>query len=82
MVRTQIQLTEKQYQELKRVATLKGVSVAEVIRRSVDNTLASETLPNMNEIKARARGVFGAFSDSQPDVSENHDQYLSEAYEA
>ena len=82
MVRTQIQLTEEQYHKLKDLANRKGVSVAEVIRRSVDNVIASDTLPDREEIRAKARAIFGAFQDSKPDVSENHDQYLSEAYQA
>ena len=82
MVRTQIQLTEEQYQRLKKVASRKGVSVAEIIRRSVDNTLESELLPDVDELRARARAVFGAYQDSRSDVSENHDRYLSEAYRA
>lgn len=81
MVRTQIQLTEDQYNRLKKTATRKGVSVAEIIRQSVDNTLASEDLPNHDEMRDRARAIFGAYKDSQPDVSENHDLYLSEAFQ-
>ncbi|GAG03999.1 unnamed protein product [marine sediment metagenome] len=80
MVRTQIQLTEEQSQKLKGLAARKGISVAEVIRRSVDNLLASEDLPDEDEIKAKARSVFGAFQDLKSDVSEKHDDYLSEAY--
>jgi len=82
MVRTQIQLTEEQYKKLKNVANRKGVSVAEIIRRSVDITLASESLPDMNAMRARARAAFGTFQDSQSDVSENHDRYLPEAFQA
>lgn len=82
MVRTQIQLTEEQYQKLKGVAARKHISVAEIIRRSVDNTLSSEFLPDEEEIKARARSAFGAYADSQSDVSENHDRYLTEAFQA
>lgn len=78
MVRTQIQLTDEQYQKLKKIAALKGISIAEVIRRSVDSMFASETLPDKDEMKARARAVFGAFEDSKSDVSENHNRYLSE----
>jgi hypothetical protein len=82
MVRTQIQLTEEQYKRLKNVAGRKGVSVAEIIRRSVDAALASESMPAAAEMKARARAVFGTFHDSQSDVSENHDSYLSGAFQA
>jgi hypothetical protein len=80
MVRTQIQLTEEQSRKLKRVASRKGISVAEIIRQSVDNVLATEGLPDEDEIRARARSVFGAFQDSKSDVSQRHDDYLSEAY--
>jgi hypothetical protein len=82
MVRTQIQLTQEQSRKLKRVAARKGVSVAEVVRRSIDTVLATEDLPDQEDIKARARAVFGAFEDSQADVSEHHDQYLTEAFGA
>ena len=82
MVRTQIQLTEEQYSKLKELAHRKGISISEVIRRSVDNIIASDTLPNRDEMRARARTVFGAFQDDKSDVSENHDIYLSEAYQA
>jgi 16S rRNA U516 pseudouridylate synthase RsuA-like enzyme len=81
MVRTQIQLTEEQSRRLKRVAARKGVSVAELIRRSIDTALVSDDLPDRDEIKSRARAVFGAFADTRSDVSENHDQYLSEAFQ-
>ena len=36
MVRTQIQLTDEQARAIKRIASAKGVSVAEVIRRAVE----------------------------------------------
>ncbi|MHB0913047.1 MAG: ribbon-helix-helix domain-containing protein [Armatimonadota bacterium] len=80
MVRTQIQLTPEQARKLKRVAQRKGVSMAEIIRRSVDTALACEDIPDQGEIRARARSVFGKYQDSAADVSENHDRYLSEAF--
>ena len=80
MVRTQIQLTTEQSRRLKRVAARKHMSVAEVIRRSLDITLASDDFPDVNEIKARARSVFGKYEDKAADVSENHDRYISEAF--
>lgn len=80
MIRTQIQLTEEQSRKLKRIAARKGISVAEVIRRSLDRVLASDDLPDQEESRRRARSVFGAFQDAAADVSENHDRYLSEAF--
>ncbi len=82
MVRTQIQLTEEQYKKLKTMAGSKGVSIAEIIRRSVDNTLEAEIMLDMNELRAKACAVFGIYKDIESDVSENHDKYLSEAYQA
>jgi predicted DNA-binding protein len=76
MVRTQIQLTEEQSRKLKRLASRNGVSVAEIVRRSVDTILATEDMPDEDEIKARARSVFGTGQDSRSDVSERHDDYL------
>lgn len=80
MVRTQIQLTQEQSQRLKRIAKRKGVSVAEVIRQSIDIAMISEDIPDREEMKERARSIFGKFRDSASDVSENHDNYLSEAF--
>lgn len=76
MVRTQIQLTPEQSQKLKRIANRRGVSVAEIIRQSIDIALVSEDIPDQGEIRARARSVFGKYQDSSSDVSENHDRYL------
>ena len=82
MVRTQIQLTPEQSRRVKRVAERKGISVAEVIRQSIDIALVSEDLPSRDELKAKARSVFGKYQDRQTDVSENHDRYLPEAFSA
>jgi hypothetical protein len=80
MVRTQIQLTPQQSGKLKRIAKRRGISVAEIIRQSIDIALVSEDIPDQEEIRARARSVFGKFQDKSTDVSENHDRYLSEAF--
>jgi hypothetical protein len=77
MIRFQVHLTEEQSQKLKTLAARKGLSVSEVVRRCVDIALASECLPDQDEIKSRARAMFGAFQDSRSDVSENHDRYLA-----
>ena len=82
MVRTQIQLTEDQYKNLKKMAARERISVAEVIRRSVDITLLSEILPDRDKIKEEARATFGAYADKKSDVSTNHDSYIAEAYES
>ena len=60
MVRTQIQLTERQARELKRMAAKEGVSMAEVIRNAVDAKI-SEGVSGVSweERVRRAMAVMG-----------------------
>ncbi len=81
MVRTQVSLTDEQSKRLKRIAARRGVPVAQVIRQSIDITLASEDTSNQSELRARARATFGRFCDEATDVSENHDKYLAGTYQ-
>jgi hypothetical protein len=80
MVRTQIQLTEEQSRRLKEIAAAEGVSVAEIIRRSVDRYVGTSLRPSLDELRDRARSIAGQFTSDQTDVSSNHDKYLAEAY--
>jgi len=82
MVRTQIQLTERQTRRLKAIANQRGVSVAELIRRAVDHALDAELLADKDEVRARALQVVGKYADTADDVSEQHDRYLAKAYQA
>lgn len=78
MVRTQIQLTEEQSQTLRKLAAREGVSVAELIRRSVDRLI--QELEH-DEKWRRALSIVGRFDAGAEDVSENHDDYLVESYQ-
>jgi hypothetical protein len=80
MVRTQIQLTKEQSQRLKQMAVEKGVSVAEIIRQSIDSYVGASLRPSREELRERARSVIGRYADDRTDVSVNHDRYLDEAY--
>jgi len=82
MVRTQIQLTERQTQRLKALAKERGVSMAELIRQSVDKLLESSEIVDWEERKRRALSIVGLFRSDVPDLSTNHDEYLAEAYES
>jgi hypothetical protein len=79
MVRTQIQLTEEQAAGLKRLSHATGRSMADLIRGSVDQLLASGPDPEREERKRRALSMIGAF-EGPPDLAERHDDYLVEAY--
>jgi hypothetical protein len=82
MIRTQVQLTEAQMRELKRVAKNEDVSVAELVRRGVDLYLRQCEGPSEDELWERSFKAIGRFSDREgaTDVAENHDRYLDEIY--
>jgi hypothetical protein len=82
MVRTQIQITEYQAQKLKQLAGAQAVSMAELIRRAIDQLLASAAPISDDEQQRLALAFLGQFPDidGATDVSENHDRYLAEIY--
>ena len=80
MVRTQIQLTEEQSHALKLLAARRGVSVAELIRQSVDSFIHLSDGLDDRERRRRAIAAAGKFRSGQDDIAANHDHYLAEAY--
>jgi hypothetical protein len=79
MVRTQIQLTEEQADEIKRVANERRQSVAELIRQGVDMILKSGASVDSGERRRRAAEIAGKFSSGRNDISQKHDEYLADA---
>lgn len=77
MIRTQIQLTEKQARALKQLAGRQGVSMAELIRQGVERIIEGS---DRRERRRRALAVFGRYHDQASDAAVNHDRYLDEAY--
>ncbi len=82
MVRTQIQLSEKQAKALKKLAARRNVSVAELIRQAVDEQLRAAGSIDGDERKRRALEAVGRFHSGLSDLSSAHDQYLAEAFGA
>lgn len=80
MVRTQIQLTEDQARCLKALASARGVSMAELIRQSVDSFVKVAAGADPAERKKRAMAIAGRFRSGVRDLAKNHDRYLNEAY--
>jgi len=82
MVRTQIQLTERQARRLRAEARERGVSLAEIIRRYIEKGLSEEG-PDRAARYERAARVVGRFCDRRGarDLSSKHDRYLAETYE-
>ena len=80
MVRTQIQLSEKQAKALKKLAARRNVSVAELIRQAVDEELRAAGGIDRDERKRRALAAAGRFHSGLTDLSTEHDHYLAEAF--
>ena len=81
MVRTQIQLTEQQYEALKRLSRSMKVSMAELIRQGVDRILKSSAYVSDEERSERALAIAGRFHSGKSDISRKHDKYVAEAME-
>jgi hypothetical protein len=79
MVRVQVQFEPAQYEQLRNDAARRGVSMARVVRESVEAYLAS-AVPDRWEAIFEIVGKYG--TDGTPeDVGRDHDRYLDEAYE-
>jgi post-segregation antitoxin (ccd killing protein) len=82
MVRIQIQLEPAQHRQLKRRARERGVSVSEIVRRSIDAELRNQSGDPRQERVRRALAVAGKYNDPDgaPDVARRHDAALDEAF--
>jgi len=81
MVRTQIQLTEDQASALREMAAEEGISLAEVIRRSVEAMIRSRHGISLEERRRRALALAGRFHSGVSDLAARHDDYFAEACE-
>jgi len=81
MVRTQVQLTAEQARAVKRLAADRGVSMAEVVRESIDAFLGTQATPGPEELRERARRIVGIVTEGPADVSARHDDYAAEAFD-
>jgi len=85
MIRTQIQLTEEQSQGVKALAQREDISMAELIRRAVDDWLHRHAGMSIAEKRQRALAVVremdGRFHSECSDISERHNEYLAEAFD-
>ena len=72
MVRTSIQLTDTQVEQLEQIAQRERLSVSELVCRAVDVFLVQQA-------RRRAAAAVGVFSSGDRDVSVRHDEYLAKA---
>lgn len=80
MIRTQIQLTDEQSAALKKLASQKNESMAEMIRQGVKILLHSVSCASLEERRRRAIAIAGCFHSGLSDLSKKHDKYLNEKY--
>lgn len=80
MVRTQIQLTEKQARRLKHLAAARGRSMADLIRESVDVMLAQSQVQELEGRRVRAARAAGRFRSGSSDLAAEHDRHLADAW--
>ena len=81
MKRTQIQLTEDQLRSLKALAREEERSVADLVRQSVAEYLVRRPAVDRAELIRRARGLIGRYRSGIPDLAEEHDRYLDDAFD-
>jgi len=77
VIRTQIQLTEAQVQALKLLAGKERLSMAEIIRVSIDRFLRQEAQTANEAQIVMAREAAGKYGCGLADLAENHDQYFA-----
>ncbi|MBM3749107.1 MAG: CopG family transcriptional regulator [Acidobacteria bacterium] len=80
MVRTQVQLTERQLHALRQRSSATGRSIADLIRQGVELYVGPEQRPNREEQIERALRVAGKFSSGSAGGSQEHDRHLAEAW--
>lgn len=80
MVRTQIQFTQEQWDALKKLAVARHVSIAELVRQSVNKLIRSPENMSFDEYQKLSAEIVGKYQSGISDVSANHDDYLSETY--
>jgi hypothetical protein len=77
MVRTVIQLTERQAQKLRKTSRDKGISMSELVRRGVELILTEQD--SNEEARKRAKKAIGFVNSGTGDISVRHDEYFIEA---
>ncbi|MDO9529053.1 MAG: CopG family transcriptional regulator [Syntrophales bacterium] len=78
MIRTQIQIEDQQAEWLKATAKERGVSISQLIRDSIN---FYRIRGEQSSLKKRALAAVGRFASGSHDISERHDDYLTDAYE-
>lgn len=79
MVRTQIQLTDKQAARLKEIAHASNESMAAIIRKALDRFFLRQE-PDRRALYRQALATAGKYKAGAPDISIEHDRYLQDEF--
>jgi hypothetical protein len=77
MIRAQIQLEASTYEKLKKYASEAGCSVAEIARRSIEETLTKRDAAGHWQ---RSMEAVGRYRSGLGDLSTNHDKHLGDEW--
>ncbi len=77
MIRTQIQFEPKTYEALKTKSNETGKSISEIVRRSLDRSIAAQ---EADQKWARALSSMGKFSSGLNNLAEKHDEHLGDRW--
>ncbi|MHB8263281.1 MAG: CopG family transcriptional regulator [Acidimicrobiales bacterium] len=77
MIRTQIQITQEQFEVLRQKASEQHMSMAALVRDMIDRALGDQ---RREQRVQRAFTVIGHFHSGTSDISAHHDRYLDEAF--
>ena len=78
MIRMQVQLSEDQLHDLRRLAAADGRSLADLVREAVDLLLRGRRLGERRLLKARSLSALGRFSSGRSDAAREHARYLED----
>ena len=82
MVRTQIQLTEKQATLIRKVAADRKMSMAAAVRQGIDLLVQQTLTIDRQQRIERALAAVGRYRSGRSDTSTKHDQAMAEAYKS
>ena len=82
MIRMQVQLTEAQARALRAQARAQERSMADLVRESLSEYLARRPVADRDELVRRVLALAGRYRSGCPDLAEEHDRHLDEAFDS
>lgn len=76
-MKTEIELTPAQWEQLRKLALQQQKSVAELIAEAINRLLQAPSATEWEERKQRALSVVGRFP-AEPDLAQRHNDYFAQ----